>query len=923
MDTWKSQALLERRLPLKRSYLLIAAALAAYLPVSSFAAAANASTADAGPVNSVQFDDTVLMKSPGEHINVSRFDHGSPVAPGTYAVDLYVNGDWVAHTNARFNAAQGSESAAACFDRSLVGEIGLDGGALSDAGKAEMAKVQAGGCADLDQLVQGAKQSFDMSDFRLDLSIPQISLARNPRGYVNPALWDQGVVAATLGYNASSYQTTVNGRSNNQGYVGLNAGLNIDGWQLRNNSSYTWASGQGHKFQNIATYVQRDLPSIRSVLTIGDSYTDGALSNSVGVRGVQLATDDRMLPDSLRGYAPVIRGVAMTNAHVAVEQNGNTIYETNVAPGEFAINDLYATGYGGSLTVIVTEADGSKHSFVVPYASVVQLLRPGIWRVNLAAGQVRSAMVDSHNDRVQATVQHGINNAVTGYFGVIAAQNYAAELLGLAFNTPIGAVSMDLTQANAQIPGERYVDGQSFRVSYSKDLADTNSSIAVAAYQYSSRGFWSLTDTLLARQEGGYKTTADLLASGQAEFVPTLLDRQRNQLQVTFNQGLGDTGGNIYLVGSALNYWNRSGVTGQVQLGYSNTVRVAGVNLTYNLSASRQRDVGSGQMTNQVFASVTLPLGRSAHAPLLSFNASHVDGSAATEQASLTGSAGADNQFSYGVNAGHTTDNSYGGANGQYRSPYATLSASASSGNGYSQESAGMSGAIVAHPGGITLANALGDTIGIVEAKDAAGARIENWSGVRVDSRGYAVIPYLTPYRINNIGLDPKGIPLDVEMDTTGQQIAPYAGSVVMMRFGTVSGRAAIFSLRRLDGTALPFGADVLDEKGSAISAIGQGGRAYLRGLPEAGTFTVSWGSEPKDRCTFQFQLPPKNKSGLYSTLDATCYSLAEASVSASAKLRGKLVSSTAAKAPPSKDPANAFLKSGDDPGQPKQTELP
>jgi len=923
MDAWKSQGLPGRRLPLKRSYLLIAAALATYLPVSSFAAAANPGAADAGPIELVQFDDTVLMKAPGEHINVGRFDHGSPVAPGTYAVDLYVNGDWVAHTNVHFAAVAGNESAAACFDHSLVSRIGLDDSAFSDAARAEMARVLVGGCADLAQLAQGARQTFDMSDFRLDLSIPQVALLRNPRGYVNPQLWDQGVTSATLGYNASTYQTSNNGRSSNQGYIGLNAGLNIDGWQFRNNSAFHWQSGQSHTFQNIATYVQRDLPSIRSVMTIGESYTDGAIFNSIGIRGVQVATDDRMLPDSLRGYAPVIRGVAMTNAHVTVTQNGNTIYETNVAPGAFAINDLYATGYGGSLQVTVTEADGSKHSFVVPYASVVQLLRPGIWRVNLVAGQVRDAMVDSHNDIVQATVQHGINNVVTGYFGVIAAQNYAAELVGAAFNTPIGAVSMDLTQANAQIPGERYVNGQSFRISYSKQLADTNSDIAVAAYQYSSRGFWSLNDTLLARQQSGYKTTADFLASGQGPFMPTLLDRQRNQLQVTFNQGLGDTGGNIYLVGSALNYWNRSGVTGQAQLGYSNAVHVAGVNLTYSVSASRQRDADSGRMTNQVFASLTMPLGRSAHAPTLSFNASHVDGSGTTEQASLTGSAGVDNQFSYGVNAGHDPGNSYGGVNGQYRSPYTTLSASASSGNGYSQASAGLSGAIVAHPGGITLANALGDTVGIVEAKDATGARIENWPGVRVDGRGYAVIPYLTPYRINNIGLDPKGIPLDVEMDTTGQQVAPYAGSVVMMKFGTVSGRAAIFSLRRLDGTALPFGADVLDDKGSTVSAIGQGGRVYLRGLPEAGTFTVSWGSEPTDRCTFEFSLPPKNKSGLYSTLDATCYSLAEASVSASAKLRGKLVSPTAAKAPASEDPAKPLLKRGDDLGQLKQTELP
>ena len=927
MDSRKSQRQHGKRLLLKRSYLLISAALAACLPISSFAAAAaaavDASGADASAIEGVQFDDAVLMKSPGEHINVARFEHGSPVAPGTYAVDLYINGDWVAHTNVHFATKAGSESATACFDNALVGRIGLDANALTDAGKAELAKVHAGGCADLAQLAPGARQIFDMSDFRLDLSVPQISLVRNPRGYVSPDLWDQGVTAATLGYNASTYQTANNGRTSNQGYIGLNAGFNIDGWQFRNTSSYNWQSGQSHTFQNIATYVQRDLPSIRSVMTIGESYTDGAVFNSIGIRGVQVATDDRMLPDSLRGYAPVIRGVANTNAHVTVTQNGNTIYETNVAPGAFAINDLYATGYGGSLQVTVTEADGSKHSFVVPYASVVQLLRPGIWRVNLVAGQVRDAMIDTHNDIVQATVQHGINNTVTGYLGVVAAQNYAAELVGAAFNTPIGAVSADLTQANAQIPGQKYVDGQSLRLSYSKQLADTNSNIAVAAYQYSSRGYWSLSDALLARQDSGYKTTAAWLASGQGEYVPSMLDRQRNQLQVTFNQGLGDTAGNIYLVGSAVNYWNHDGVTGQVQLGYNNTAHVAGVNLSYSLSASRQRDADTGQMTNQVFASLSLPLGRSAHAPMISFNASHADGTGTMEQASLTGTAGVDNQFTYGVNAANNPGYSSGGVNGQYRSPYTTLSASASSGTGYSQESAGLSGAIVAHPGGITLANSTGDTIGIVEAKDAAGARIENWPGVRIDGRGYAVIPYLTPYRINNIALDPKGIPLDVEMDSTGQQVAPYAGSVVMMKFGTVSGRAAIFSLRRMDGKELPFGADVLDEKGNTVSAVGQGGRVYLRGLPESGTFTVSWGTESTDRCTFQFRLPAKNKSGLYSTLDATCYSLAEASVSAGAQMRGKLVSQVAAKVTSPADPAKDLLKNGNDLGQLKQTELP
>jgi hypothetical protein len=42
-----------------------------------------------------------------------------------------------------------------------------------------------------------------------------------------------------------------------------------------------------------------------------------------------------MLPESMRGFAPIIRGIARTNATVTVKQNGYTVYQTYVAPGSF------------------------------------------------------------------------------------------------------------------------------------------------------------------------------------------------------------------------------------------------------------------------------------------------------------------------------------------------------------------------------------------------------------------------------------------------------------------------------------------------------------------------------------------------------------------------------------------------------------
>ncbi len=79
--------------------------------------------------------------------------------------------------------------------------------------------------------------------------------------------------------------------------------------------------------------LQRDVKSVKSLLRIGDTFTSGEVFDSVQFRGVQLMSDDEMLPDSQRGFAPVIRGMAHSNAKVTVSQHGYVIYETFVSPG--------------------------------------------------------------------------------------------------------------------------------------------------------------------------------------------------------------------------------------------------------------------------------------------------------------------------------------------------------------------------------------------------------------------------------------------------------------------------------------------------------------------------------------------------------------------------------------------------------------
>lgn len=884
-------------------YAALALACAAALVANVWMAPAHAAAAASG---FAEFDRGMLAGGGNDAADLARFERGITISPGTYNLDIYVNQAWVARVDVRFASPAPDANAVPCVTTDLMHRMGLVPAKSATAAAARLASGT--GCVQLADLIPGAKLDYDQSNLRLDASIPQVYAGQMPRGYVDPASWDRGVPAFLLNYNFNSYHTSSNSQSQTSTYLGLNAGLNLGPWHFRQDSTVTWqsdaagVSGQRH-WQNINAYVQRDLPKLRARLTVGDSYTDGAVFDSLSLRGVQLGTDDRMLPQSLQGYAPVIRGVADSNAKVTITQNGVQIYQTTVAPGPFVINDLYPAGYGGNLVVTVTEANGLTHSFTVPYASVAQLLRPGITRFDIAAGRLRNNYgLTNQPGVIQATVQHGFNNFLTGYAGLQGSEGYSAILIGAAFNTRLGALAMDVTQAHASIPGYGTRNGRSFRITYSKIIPETKTSITVAAYRYSTGGFLSLQNAEYARDyaQRGLNTlqyqlsnipmidgvpVSSLLTPAQRAalagtaynpdnlLTPTGLLQQRNSFSLTTSQQLGERSGSLYANVSINDYWNQHDRDTQFQFGYSNRFK----KLSYSFTLSRGR-TGSGSYDNQAFFNASVPLGDSIHAPHLSVNVNHADATGSQEQATLSGTAGQWNQFSYGATASHGS--STGGVgdtfsvNGGYNSPYAVLSASVGKGSDYSQESFGASGSLIAHQGGVTFGQPLGDTSAIVHVPGAAGAHILNAPGISVDRFGFAVVPYLTPYQLDTIQIDPQGLPLGVQLDATSANVAPYAGAVVMVDFKSHYGQALIAQIHTTDGKALPFGTEITDAKGHAIGTVGQGGLALLRVDSKSGELSAKWqdAEGPTQSCTFTYAVPTSSQSTQDRTpISATC----------------------------------------------------
>ncbi|QQC66345.1 fimbria/pilus outer membrane usher protein [Paraburkholderia ginsengisoli] len=813
---------------------------------------------------SVEFDSLFLQQSDdGARIDTSRFSKGNVALPGGYRADLFVNDSWLGRAEVQLRQAESGGDAHVCFDRALLERVGVDLMKLSPEATARL-EQGAEACVTLPSLIADATATFDNGEQRLDISVPQIALARAARGYVAPRYWDEGVTAARLQYSANAYHANSADVSSTQSYVGLNAGINVGAWRFRHNGSLTAGTQTGTHYQSVQTNLQRSIAPLKGQLTVGDAFTDGALFDSVGFRGVQVASDDRMYPESQRGYAPVVRGIANSNARVQVRQNGNLLYETTVAPGAFEIDDLYPTGYGGNLDVVITEADGSVRTSTVPFAAAVNALRPGVTRFSTTIGQYRNPSVESHPVLFQGTLQHGFTNLITGYGGFVMSAGYMAAQVGAALNTRFGAFGLDVTHASTHLDHEPDRRGQSLRLSYSKLVEPTNTNLSVAAYRYSSRGYLGLADAMALRDFD--ERNMSYAASGI----------QRGRLQVTVNQSLPARYGSFYVTGSTQNYWDRDGTDTQLQAGYNNSYK----RLNYNLAISRQLDTGTGRWDNRVMLTLGIPLGAGAHAP---YSSTTLQGggssSPTTATQTLSGTLGVDNAFSYGMNAsyshgGGASNNGSVGANAAYTSPLAAVSGSVSRSAHYTQGSVGISGGVVAYSGGVAFTPTMGDTLAIVEAKDAAGARIANGSGLRVDPWGHAIVSSLSPFASNQVEIDPKGLPINVELKSTQQSVAPTAGAVVRLRFDTENaGRAAILGISRADGQPVPFGAEVADAQGQGIGTVAQAGRIIARGLKsDTGRLVVSWGEGAGEQCAAEYALPKMDrKSTAYSVVETVC----------------------------------------------------
>lgn len=793
---------------------------------------------------------TSFLQGAGSSVDLQSLLASSNVLPGNYRVDLYGNETLVGRRDIDFRRNPGNGRIEACLTLDMVQQLGVDIAKLQASGKLEGSDPDA--CLDLPTLIPGASMRYDVPRLRLLVSVPQIAMERGRRGYVDPALWDAGVSAAFINYQLSSNRNSTEGQNTLSNNLGLRNGINLGGWRLRNESNFNSSTDRPSTFKSNRTYVQHDVTALKGQFSAGDIFSDADLFDSVRYRGVKLGSDDGMRADSERGYAPIIRGIAQTSATVEIRQNNYILYTANVPPGPFEISDIYPSGSNGDLEITVIEADGSRRVTVQAFSSLPIMVREGQLKYSLSAGQYNSNSDGQQSPQfVSSTLAYGISSNLSGIVGVQASQDFQAMSVGVGRNTPIGAVSLDMTHSASRTFGQA-VTGNSLRALYAKTFTGTDTSFTLAAYRYSTEGYRTLTEHVEELSSDGQRRTGN----------------SKTRTDLTVNQSLGRNQqlGSVYVNASDQRYWSRGG-SQSLSAGYSNYWG----QVSYNIGATYTKDVGNAGPSNNdtlVNLSLSFPLGSTPRAPR-AFVSSSTQKNNDTTQVGVNGYLTENSDTYYSLQGGNSsTGGSTGSANLSTRTSVADISASYSQGRGYNSQSLNVAGSVVGHGGGINLGQTVGETFALAQVEGVSGVKIGSFSGAKTGSNGYAVVPNAQPYRVNWISLDTRDLGADIEIDNATQQVVPRRGAVVLARYVSKTGRRVQFALFDAQQQPIPFGASLKDSAGKQMAISDPNGKALALVEQDTGTLVIKWGEE---QCRASYALGERNKALNYERVDLRC----------------------------------------------------
>lgn len=806
--------------------------------------------ADISLAEEIEFDETFLNSGAGTG-DLKTFQGINYVRPGVYDLDIYLNDSLVKREPITFFVDPDGDTVP-MINVKLLERLGVD----VDKARKDHAIPTIVEDNESDNLVPklvGSSVEFAADKLELKISIPQIYLKIKNRGSVDPSLWDNGISAAFSDYQTNFYRSKNYGEQSDYYNINLRNGFNIAGWRFRNESAYTQGSKVEREFKSNRSYLEKDINSLKSKLSIGELFAGGDIFESYRFKGIQLGSELGMLSDSEIGYAPVVRGIAESNAVVEVKQNGFIIYSASVPPGPFEFRDINPSGSNGDILIRILESDGRIKEYTQSFAYQPVMTRKGNFRYSLTFGEYSSTDLPSPSF-AQGTAVYGALDNITGFGGFISSPRYSSLNTGVGLNSPYGGISFDVTTSESKNYNGASDHGYSSRVLYSKTLNATRTTFTMAGYRYSTEGYRTFNQHVSDQQQ-------------RERFSQTIIYRnpQKSRFNLRVNQTLSQNK-SVYISLEETAYWRYKKPSKNWQLGFNGSTQ----KFSYGIAVARTQGPNSySSGDSQVTLSISVPLGSGSNTHNFSSSVVSSKENGAAYQSSISGFVDSNQKYGYTASVGN--NKSSGTSTG------ATLNADTSvvkiqggfnQGSNSEQMNIGASGSVVAHSNGVTFGQPVGDTFGLIEVPNVDGVGVSGWTGIKTNRKGFAVVPYMQAYRYNWMNLDTESIGTDTEINENSKVVVPTRGSIVKVAYSSTTGRRIQFSILDDSGKHLPLGAQVLDQNSKPVGLVDNQSKALIFGIPDQGKLKVIWeGSE----CSLPYVLPEKDPKLTYQDVKGTC----------------------------------------------------
>lgn len=764
-------------------------------------------------------------------VDLDVFSEQGGQLPGLYLVDVYVNDQEFAHKRLMFKQINNKLTPSLTIED--LNELGID---LSHSVRS-LPNDKNATINNVNEYFPSLHFDFDFEKLRLNVQIPQADFINDFERIAQRKQWDDGIPALLVNYEINGDHTkTVHNEYTDSYYLNLKSGINLGAWRLRNLLDYRRDSSGSETANVINTYLQRPITSIDSVLTIGDTYTSSEVNDGINIRGIQLISDDSMLPEQLQGFSPIIRGIARTHAKVTIKQNGYIIDQRYVPPGAFVINNISPVSGSGQLDVVVTESDGSQQKIYVPISVMPMMQREGHYRYSLSAGKYRAVQNSSNPALLTASIIKGISNSLTLYSGTILSEKYQSISSGAALGgSQWGSLSLDYTHEKDK---QNYISnsGSAWRLRYAKDFEKTNTHLSVTTSFY---------------PKAKYNTFQESIESVQSTLTSGKNQSPKSKLQLDISQPLLGLG-NLFFSAYQQNFEGLSSVTRGISAGFNSSYQ----DISYGITFSRNQS-SSNSVDQQIALTVQIPFSHFLKKAWFDYGMVNSKDGSVNQQSGISGTLLEDNNLSYRIRQSYNTpdDKKSGSIYADFKGSSGRVGAGYNYDKSSDQLIYNLSGGILLHSQGITLSQPLGDTVALVRAPGAGHVKIKNTQGIYTDWRGYAVIPNQIPYRKNTVALETKDLSQGIDIQVPVQSLIPIEGAIAAFDFSPHVGRRLLLQLHH-QGDFVPFGATAsLVDRSEEASIVGDNGEVFLTAAPDEGRLIAQWGTGEQQSCKAKYDV--------------------------------------------------------------------